>query len=929
MTQSNGGGTTAPITGSRPAVSTEEYTRRHGPPYSAGDVGPGAVRAALDLLLEPGAVAELRAIGRDGRVASGYFDDPALLAEKAEALDASGDYSGVYVTLNPVHPALLARRANRVEARLGRKDATTADADVLRRRWLPIDIDPVRASGISATAGERENALSVAARIREFLDGLGWPAPIVADSGNGAHLLYRGDLPNDDESTALVKAVLAALDARFSTERAKVDCANFNAGRIWKVYGTVSRKGDSTADRPHRRAAVLEAPRSPAPVPALLLGSLAATIASVPPEPTPAACPAGPNPGAAGAADEVLERGDPVGFLLAAFARDHVGDETLAHCLIMSIASQAVLNSRGLHVYVTGESGKGKSSGMTAMLRQVPEEYRLAERMSDKALYYSDDIGPGTVLLLDDIALSEELQEVLKEATSKFTEPIRMRTVDTDRKVRHCLVPERCVWWLANVRALYDDQVLNRMLTCWVDDSKAQDGVVFERQLAEEARPAREAVNGRFDLAVCRELWRAARSGGLVYVEVPFATRIRMASVSNRRNTLVLLDLVRSHALLHLRQRSTERLEDGTLVVTATRADFDYAAGLFSALHAGGGSLGSKFDRNEDLVLALALKKGIERFTIRDVQKWTGWTYQKARRTMLGYFGRGVRYPGLLDKSPALSLIDQTAVDPEEVNRDVRQRQNVFVFDPEVYREALVRGEAWLKDEAPAGCTPVEQGDEGSVEHSVGYPSGGRCGENSTIGGSPDGTGRGAFITPDRTVSAGALPLARSAPAPVEQVRINPEETCSNMGSDDDSATRGCSTTCSTGYSTGVQHAECCHLPSQRAFVALESPAPVPCDTCGRRPSHYRERRPAGEPRHLCRACHAAAVRREQRAGPPLPGVIDPGGLRRVRASVGRCDVCDLEAAAWSGGGVRLCEACYDREARRRVREGAVGPADV
>ncbi len=330
MNLSNGGGTAAPRTGMRPKASTER------------DTNFSAIRDAL--LLEPGSVAELRAIGRDGRVASGYFDDPALLAEKAGALDESRDYSGVYVTLNPVRPALLARRANRIEARLGRKDATTADGDILRRRWLPIDIDPVRASGISATAGEHEDALAVAARTRAFLDGLGWPAPVVADSGNGAHLLYRVDLPNDDESTALVKAVLAALDERFSTPAAKIDCANFNAGRIWKCYGTVGRKGDSTADRPHRRSAVLEAPGSPAPVSALLLGSLAATLTAAPPEhePAPAAGPAGDgtNPGAAAAADEVLERGDPVGFLLEAFARDHVGDETLAHCLVMSIASR-------------------------------------------------------------------------------------------------------------------------------------------------------------------------------------------------------------------------------------------------------------------------------------------------------------------------------------------------------------------------------------------------------------------------------------------------------------------------------------------------------------------------------------------------------------------------------------------------------------
>ena len=42
--------------------------------------------------------------------------------------------------------------------------------------------------------------------IAAHLAGLGWPAPVVIDSGNGAYLLYRIDLPNDDQATALVKA---------------------------------------------------------------------------------------------------------------------------------------------------------------------------------------------------------------------------------------------------------------------------------------------------------------------------------------------------------------------------------------------------------------------------------------------------------------------------------------------------------------------------------------------------------------------------------------------------------------------------------------------------------------------------------------------------------------------------------------------------
>ena len=273
---------------------------------------------------------------------------------------------------------------------------------------------------------------------------------------------------------------------------------------------------------------------------------------------------------------------------------------------------------------------------MTAMLRQVPKSYRLAERMSNKALYYSDDIGPGTVLLLDDIALSEELQEVLKESTTKFTERIRMRVVNKDRKVQHCTIPERCVWWLANVSALYDEQVLNRMLICWVDDSEEQDREVYRRKVALEDRAPDEAIGDRFELRVCREMWWLLKEQGLVYVQLPFARRIRMASVRNRRNADVLFDMIRSHALINLYRRERRTLRDGRLTLVATEEDFHAAAALFVELHTTGGSLTSKFDRTEQLALALASHYRAERFDIADLQRWTGWNYQKARRLMLG-----------------------------------------------------------------------------------------------------------------------------------------------------------------------------------------------------------------------------------------------------------------------------------------------------
>lgn len=216
------------------------------------EISPEVIRLFLQ------GVAEVRALTRTG-IYSGYFDSPEELARQVTALDASPETTGIYITLNKVHPALLARRANTLRKIRG-NEPTTGDSDILRRQWLPIDIDPVRPSGVSSTEEEHTSALHKADAIRAWLTERGFPEPVLADSGNGAHLLFRVDLPNSPESTALVQRALTTLDLLFSTERVKVDTANHNAARIWRLYGTVSRKGDSTQDRPHRRSRILSLP---------------------------------------------------------------------------------------------------------------------------------------------------------------------------------------------------------------------------------------------------------------------------------------------------------------------------------------------------------------------------------------------------------------------------------------------------------------------------------------------------------------------------------------------------------------------------------------------------------------------------------------------------------------------------------------------
>ena len=216
---------------------------------------------ALRLWFQAGDVFEVRvldAVSADYRrehIESGYFDYEHISAVP-EALKRLLSFRGVYVTVNPVNPDLLARAVNRL--RPAGRNPTTADTDIVRRRWLLIDCDPRRASGVSSSNSEHESALAKAREIRDGLSSLGWPDPIMTDSGNGAQLMYRIDLPADDGE--LVRRVIGEI-AKASSEQVAIDTSVHNPARIWRLPGTMNCKGDSIPERPHRMARILEEPQ--------------------------------------------------------------------------------------------------------------------------------------------------------------------------------------------------------------------------------------------------------------------------------------------------------------------------------------------------------------------------------------------------------------------------------------------------------------------------------------------------------------------------------------------------------------------------------------------------------------------------------------------------------------------------------------------
>ncbi len=225
-------------------------------------------RRLLEYLYQPGDVFEICLIGgpirkhslwgneyASGRkpIIAGWFDDFEKAITIIDQVDKRAKPAGIYVTLNSCISALLGRANNRMKAGVNR----TKDKEIASVNHLLVDADPVRPEGICATQKEKEAALTLLRTIYADLKKDGWPEPLVADSGNGGHLLYKIDV----DVAPLIADVLKILDQQYSTETVKIDTTVGNPARLVKVYGTMTRKGDSTQDRPHRMARILSFPQ--------------------------------------------------------------------------------------------------------------------------------------------------------------------------------------------------------------------------------------------------------------------------------------------------------------------------------------------------------------------------------------------------------------------------------------------------------------------------------------------------------------------------------------------------------------------------------------------------------------------------------------------------------------------------------------------
>ena len=204
---------------------------------------------------------EIRLLGKN--TYSGYFTNiDTLIAQLRPLLDHNNyQYYGAmqaYFTLNEVNEDLYSREQRDVFVK--KPKSTTTDGDIVRRRFVLIDLDPQRSAGISASNEEFEKAHMKCVDVYKYLLANGFKEPIITVSGNGYHCYVPCDMPNDDEHNELIKKFLQSLSNIFGGDDVEVDEKVFNPARIDKLIGTWAKKGADSKERPWRISKILKVP---------------------------------------------------------------------------------------------------------------------------------------------------------------------------------------------------------------------------------------------------------------------------------------------------------------------------------------------------------------------------------------------------------------------------------------------------------------------------------------------------------------------------------------------------------------------------------------------------------------------------------------------------------------------------------------------
>ncbi len=349
-------------------------------------------------------------------------------------------------------------------------------------------------------------------------------------------------------------------------------------------------------------------------------------------------------------AEKILNEGCVLEYVMKQYHQNHIGDDNTGNMLIMSIATQSVMNSSGLQPKLSASSGKGKSHAVTSLLHLVSPKYILEASLSSKALFYSEGLKKGTIIFSDDTEPNDELQEVIKRSSTNFqkntTHRVAMK-VDGEMTAKDFIIPARMVWILTSVNDGGSIEYLNRQFSLGVDETPEQDNDVMELLLKKAmlGTPDHPITD---DVLVCRAVFDDIKTREFM-VMIPFADRIVWNSPENRRLLPQFLDVVRASAVLNYRCRD----KDGDNIIMANKDDFENAIKLY-----GQRAVNQKLKLNDNEINTLKKMEVDKPYTIMELQTLLKKSDASIRFLFKGRDGKS----GLLSKVTSLENIKETEI---------------------------------------------------------------------------------------------------------------------------------------------------------------------------------------------------------------------------------------------------------------------------
>lgn len=381
----------------------------------------------------------------------------------------------------------------------------------------------------------------------------------------------------------------------------------------------------------------------------------------------------------------ILQTSDPIKYILDTVNQYHAGDAKTEEGICISIAGQSCLNTAGIQIAVNGESGSGKSHGLKTHLHLVPSKYKIVTSLSAKAAYYMQ-MKPGTIIFSDDTVPSEDMEEVIKRATTNYQEFTQHTTVK-DGKINYYLIPPRINWYLTSVDSAVSEQLLNRQLTFNTIDDFSQKNAIFEMQKLEALSGELGLLIINDDVLTCRRIYDIIRSRTFK-VKIPFADRIELTDKSNTRTFPLFLDMIKGYTVFFHAQRDTD--EEGYLL--STEGDFEKARTLFESQTEG---IVSKLNEKERKVIDYIGQH--PRCTIAIIANGTKFSYATTRTLLKGRKDRPSE--GLLGKVKGLEISDEThTVHSEHEGTSLSKKSEYFILNGKYdYWKGLNSGFIMLK----------------------------------------------------------------------------------------------------------------------------------------------------------------------------------------------------------------------------------------